>query len=131
VTAEELAAIIRRPVAMFRRRDWDYHTSHPMQELQVELTDGSTFDLLFKDLDATVSSTKRGGRGRAFLYNPRRRSTFTATCSRACSLTRRRSTAQSSTSAAIPNATGCFIECVGGIPLWQCELTCGRRGAVA
>ena len=122
ITAEDLAAAIGRPVASFRRRTWEYHTSHPMQELQVELADGTALDLLFKDLDADRQLPEARRTRPAFLYNPRREiDVYRDVLSRAHLDTptfygavidpRRES-----------ERHWLFVEYVRGVPLWQCEL---------
>jgi hypothetical protein len=122
VTAEDLAAAIGRPVAMFRRRTWEYHTSHPMQEIQVELTDGTTFDLLFKDLDTDRQLPEARRTRPAFLYNPRREiDVYRDVLSRADLDT------PAFHGAVIDDRRDSerywlLIESVRGIPLWQCEL---------
>jgi len=68
VTAEGVGRAIGRPVASVRRRDWDYHSSHGMQELDVELTNGSRLAMIFKGGESADAQRTRP----EFLYNPRR-----------------------------------------------------------
>lgn len=68
VTAEEVGRAIGREVTLVRPRDWDYHSSHGMQELDVELADGSRLAMIFKGGESADAQRTRP----AFLYNPRR-----------------------------------------------------------
>ena len=122
ITAEDVAAAIGRPVAMVRRRKWDYHSSHPMQELQVELKDGSTFPLLFKDLNPfhELDQAKRTRPG--FVYNPRREIDVYRDVLSRLSMDSPRFYGAAVDERAEPERYWLFLECVRGIPLWQCEL---------
>jgi hypothetical protein len=123
ITAEEIAAAIGRPVAMVRRRTWEYHTSHPMQELHVELTDGSTFDLLLKDLAPDRQLPEARRTRPAFIYNPRREiDVYREVLSRAPNLDTPAFYGAAIDQRRESERYWLFIECVRGVPLWQCEL---------
>src|SRR5436309_764332 len=72
ITAEQVGQAIGRPVAMVRRRDWDYHSSHAMQELDVEFADGSRCDVMFKNLSPSAQLPDARRTRPEFLYLPRR-----------------------------------------------------------
>lgn len=82
VDSEELGSALRRAltrtlgtdrrIARLNRRPLPYCTSHSIEELSVTLTDGTTLQLIFKDLSpAALLATARRIRP-PFFYDPRR-----------------------------------------------------------
>jgi phosphotransferase family enzyme len=63
---ETLERLLGMPVARLEWRPYPYETSHPLQELEVELADGSALRLIRKDLARPGSSKP------AFLHDPAR-----------------------------------------------------------
>jgi Phosphotransferase enzyme family len=61
-----LERLLGAPVARLERRPYPYETSHPLEELDVVLGDGSALRLIRKDLAQPASSKP------AFLHNPAR-----------------------------------------------------------
>lgn len=72
ITPEDISRAIGRPVAMFRRRAWEYHSSHAMQELDVEFADGTTCAMLFKNLAPRMQLEEAARTRPEFLYEPKR-----------------------------------------------------------
>ena len=63
---ETLERLLGVPVARLERHPYPYETSHPLEELEVELADGSALRLIRKDLAQPTSSKP------AFLHDPTR-----------------------------------------------------------
>ena len=117
LTADQLQAVLGRDIASVAARNWDYHTSHAMQLLHVVFPDGSSTEMIFKDL-AAESQLHEAKRARPnFLYNPGREiDVYRDLLSTANSL------GAPAFYAADAERQWLFIENVRGIPLWQCEL---------
>jgi hypothetical protein len=72
INTEDVSAAIGRPVARVRRRNWEYHSSHSMQELDVEFVDGSACEMIFKNLAPRMQLEEAARTRPQFLYEPRR-----------------------------------------------------------
>jgi len=103
--AETLARLLGMPVARLERRPYPYETSHPLEELRVELEDGSALWLIRKDLAQPARSKP------AFLHDPAREiETYRLILGPAALGTARFYGAE---------GAAFFVEKVDGVELWQ------------
>ena len=74
VLEREIGRILARPVEIVRldRRPYEYATSHPLEELRVELHDGTELDLVAKDLSPLSLLHEARDAKPAFLSDPQR-----------------------------------------------------------
>jgi thiamine kinase-like enzyme len=60
------------PIVALERRPSPYASTYPLEELQVRLCDGSSLNLIFKDLSSNSRCSKSGHAKPDFLYDPLR-----------------------------------------------------------
>ena len=120
LTPDEVARAIGQPVKAIHAAPWDYHTSHAMQSLRVELGDGTIIPMLLKDLDFENQLPEARRTRPPQLYNPRREIDVYREILNDSRLD-------------APRCYGAIIdqkrhwlfleELIDAIPLWQCEMT--------
>jgi hypothetical protein len=72
MTAAELTRVLGRQVTAIERRPSPYRTSFPLEELRVELADGTRLELVHKDLRRSALSATAHRVKPEFLHDPGR-----------------------------------------------------------